>query len=709
MKLVSSFVLRILLQSNSMSNDSVSQFLSVTSPGNIQFGDTRMALLDIESGFWGIRRQIEALIGTQLAGSVIQQAGANGGASFAKSFAGQTGVSTSTAFTACINAYQTAGFGKFEILKMDWPLGRIQIRANNAFEAWMYQRHHQQTNLPVCDYTSGVFVGFINILGSRQDVVCIEHTCQARGDESCLFELLPVSQAKGQPVVGLNPEPGLGRQINLLEMLFERMPMGIAVLDCQFHIQRYNPTWGDFAERYAPPSGVPLAPGIHYFDHLPGTENTVGPLFERALLGETVRENSVRLESDGVVTFWDIVLAPLEEQDEIVGILNVAVDVTERVEAQQNLEQRVKERTRQLQTLLDVASTANSSLNLEEILTKTLDLLVGLIGASRAGVSLLDEGSGQLQASILRPGRKVDPPEMAKILQAGQAVIESGNIMYIAPDESQGFRKPVALLPIQTRGRMLGVLGLIGNKGSEFDAEQLALFKSIADQLGIAIENSHLFEQVEVSAVVAERNRLARDLHDAVTQTLFSASMIADVLPKIWDRNPEDGRLRLEELRQLTRGALSEMRTLLVELRPAALVDTDLGELIGHQVNAFIARTRISVEYERQCTYNPPPAIKEVFYRVIQEAFNNISKHAEATLVSIKVSCLPERVELHIQDNGIGFNPQQTSHSGLGLNISKERARSVDAKLEIQSQLQHGTHLRMIWHSTSQEKIDQND
>ena len=246
--------------------------------------------------------------------------------------------------------------------------------------------------------------------------------------------------------------------------------------------------------------------------------------------------------------------------------------------------------------LLDVAATANSSLNLDEMLTKTLDLLVDLIGASRAGVSLVDEETGQLKTGILRPERVVDPAEMAKMMQAGQAVIESGEMMVIEPDISKELLEPGVLLPIQIRNRNLGFLGIIGQKEGVFTQAQLTLFKSIADQLGVAIENAYLFEKAEEAAITAERNRLARDLHDAVTQTLFSASMIADVLPKIWERNPEEGQRRLEELRQLTRGALSEMRTLLVELRPAALIDTDLGDLIGHQVNAFIARTRLPVE-----------------------------------------------------------------------------------------------------------------
>jgi len=89
-----------------------------------------------------------------------------------------------------------------------------------------------------------------------------------------------------------------GWQADLLELLFERMPMGIAILDREFRIQRYNPTWGEFAARYTPSTGAPLAPGIGYFEHLPGTETAIRPLFERALTGEVVRENGFRLQSD---------------------------------------------------------------------------------------------------------------------------------------------------------------------------------------------------------------------------------------------------------------------------------------------------------------------------------------------------------------------------------------------------------------------------
>lgn len=495
-----------------------------------------------------------------------------------------------------------------------------------------------------------------------------------------------------------------GWQADLLELLFKRMPMGIAILDREFRIQRYNPTWGEFAARYTPSTGAPLAPGIGYFEHLPGTETAIRPLFERALTGEVVRENGFRLQSDETVTYWNIVLAPLIKNDETVGILNIAVDVTEQTKLQQNLERLIAERTRELQVLLDVTAAANRSLDLKETLATTLDLIVALVGASRAGVMLLDEPTGELIPYSLRPVRDVASDDLEKMLSTCRSVLDDGAALYIAPDPEEGLLEPGALIPLESRGDRLGVLVIVGSQGGVFSTAQLALFQSIADQLGVAVENARLFARSEQAAVTAERNRLARDLHDAVTQTLFSSSMIADVLPKIWERNPDEGRRRLEELRQLTRGALSEMRTLLVELRPAALADTDLGDLLEHQVNAFIARTRLQVRFERSVSYNPPVEVKEAFYRIAQEAFNNIARHAEAAQVRVRLDGEPMKMDLTIQDDGVGFDAQTLEHEGLGLGIMRERARSIGARLEVVSRPGRGTRLHLNWQAPDEEK-----
>lgn len=495
-----------------------------------------------------------------------------------------------------------------------------------------------------------------------------------------------------------------GWQADLLELLFKRMPMGIAILDREFRIQRYNPTWGEFAARYTPSTGAPLAPGIGYFEHLPGTETAIRPLFERALTGEVVRENGFRLQSDETVTYWNIVLAPLIKNDETVGILNIAVDVTEQTKLQQNLERLIAERTRELQVLLDVTAAANRSLDLKETLATTLDLIVALVGASRAGVMLLDEPTGELIPYSLRPVRDVASDDLEKMLSTCRSVLDDGAALYVAPNPEEGLLEPGALIPLESRGDRLGVLVIVGSQGGVFSTAQLALFQSIADQLGVAVENARLFAKSEQAAVAAERNRLARDLHDAVTQTLFSSSMIADVLPKIWEQNPDEGRRRLEELRQLTRGALSEMRTLLVELRPAALADTDLGDLLEHQVNAFIARTRLQVRFERSVSHNPPVEVKEAFYRIAQEAFNNIARHAEAAQVRVRLDGEPGKMDLTIQDDGVGFDAQTLEHEGLGLGIMRERARSIGARLEVVSRPGRGTRLHLNWQAPDEEK-----
>jgi len=483
----------------------------------------------------------------------------------------------------------------------------------------------------------------------------------------------------------------MNSQGNLLELLFDRMPMGIAVLDRHFRVQRYNPTWDEYSARYAPPSAAALAPGVSYFDHLPHTESVVKPLFDRVLAGETVRENSVRLDSDGIVTYWDVVLAPLLEGDEIAGILVVSIDVSERARLRQNLEERVSARTRELQMLLEVSAAANSSLDLDEMLTKTLDLLVDLVGASRAGVALIADDTGEWHSTILRPERAVDPQQMAQLLEAGRAVLDNSEMLYIAPNPAQGFREPGVLLPLQIRARKLGVLAIIGPEETTFTRDQLELFKSIADQLNIAIDNAYLFEKAEDLAVSAERNRLARELHDAVTQTLFSASLIAEVLPRIWERDHDQGLLRLAELRDLTRGALAEMRTLLLELRPATLTESSLGELLRQLAQALGGRTRLPIEMIVTGERPLPPDTQIALYRITQEALNNVIKHAAATQVMLELTMTPQAVQLVIRDDGRGFDPGGSAPHSLGLGIMHDRAEKIGAQLAVTSQIGTGT------------------
>ena len=210
-----------------------------------------------------------------------------------------------------------------------------------------------------------------------------------------------------------------------------------------------------------------------------------------------------------------------------------------------------------------------------------------------------------------------------------------------------------------------------------------------------------LAQQEMEKAAVAERQRLARDLHDAVTQTIFSASLIASVLPRLWAKDPAEGQRRLEELRQLTRGALAEMRMLLMELRPAALAEVGLVDLLRQLAEATAGRSGFPVSYsvDGQCT--APLDVQVGLYRVAQEALNNVVKHSGGSEAEIRLLCKGDSASLTISDNGSGFDPESVSPKHLGLRIMQERAEAVGAALKVVSSEGHGTKITVVWSDAS--------
>jgi PAS domain S-box-containing protein len=206
-----------------------------------------------------------------------------------------------------------------------------------------------------------------------------------------------------------------------------------------------------------------------------------------------------------------------------------------------------------------------------------------------------------------------------------------------------------------------------------------------------------LEQQMREQAAAAERNRLARDLHDAVSQTLFSASLIAEVLPNLWERDEAQGQKRLEEVRQLTRGALAEMRTLLLELRPSSLIEADLGYLLKQLGESITGRSRVPVEVSVSGHCSPRPDVKVAIYRIAQESLNNIAKHSEANRAVVTLLCESDKVALRVTDNGRGFDSGAVRQDSLGLGIMRERARQIGASLSIRSKPGKGTRIMLTW------------
>lgn len=208
-----------------------------------------------------------------------------------------------------------------------------------------------------------------------------------------------------------------------------------------------------------------------------------------------------------------------------------------------------------------------------------------------------------------------------------------------------------------------------------------------------------LAEKAAQEAVAGERARLARDLHDAVTQTLFSASLTAEVLPDLWAADPEEGRQSTEELRQLTRGALAEMRTLLLELRPTALTQSRFEDLLKQLSEAVIGRARLPVRLTVEGERKLPPEVQVVLYRIAQESLNNIVKYARATQVDIDLILSCTGLHMEIRDNGTGFDQNKIKPTSLGMRIMRERAQSIGADFEVTSRPGKGTSVGVTWNN----------
>jgi signal transduction histidine kinase len=241
----------------------------------------------------------------------------------------------------------------------------------------------------------------------------------------------------------------------------------------------------------------------------------------------------------------------------------------------------------------------------------------------------------------------------------------------------------------------------------EFEEADLSLVERMAHDLADLVEDARLLEQSQALAAAEERARLARDLHDSVTQVLFSASLVAEVLPQIWRRDPAQAMLSLDELRRLTRGAMAEMRTLLLELRPASAIKTPLGELLAQLTEAITSRSGLPFQLFIEKIPPLPDDVHTSFYRIAQEGLNNVVKHAQASLVTVYLYANHDsawsgdvwkgEVKLVIKDDGRGF-PVQDAHLGhMGLSIIRERAAAINAEISIMSQPGQGTELTLVW------------
>ena len=365
-------------------------------------------------------------------------------------------------------------------------------------------------------------------------------------------------------------------------------------------------------------------------------------------------------------------------------LLSAVRDVSRRIQREKLLSEQIEARMREQATLLAISHTLASTLELQPGLI--LDQLNEIIEYNRAGlfgleepalVSLAMRGTPELEESA--PIHiHVNTPENLAALFNGHRPIRIADIWSDNPHAKflRSFLQEEANLlvegmqswmwvPLAVKSRIIGGLGVAHERPNHFTPHHADLALSVANQAAISMINAELYGQAQTLAVMEERQRLARNLHDAVNQSLFSAGLIAEVLPRLWERDQDLARQSLEDLRQLTRGALAEMRALLAELRPSTITDSNLGDLLHLLGNALTGRTNIPVNVTVPDEIVLPAEMQIAFYRVCQEALFNVAKHTKASQVDIILRQEGAAIELHIRDDGQGFDPRTKNPRAL--------------------------------------------
>jgi len=367
-------------------------------------------------------------------------------------------------------------------------------------------------------------------------------------------------------------------------------------------------------------------------------------------------------------------------------------------------------RAEQFRVITEVSREITSILDIDQILDRVVHLIQEAFEYDHVGIATIEGDYAVYQVGAGPIWEKPDyrfKPAQLKIGSEGLTgyVAQTGQAVY-APDvrqdphfinmEDSGTLSEITV-PLKTKGQIIGVLDAQSQHLNAFDESDLVMLQSLADQAAIAIENARLYEQARHYAILEERSRIARELHDSVTQALYGITLHAEAASRQLQASHLDRtREQLDELRTTAQDALREMRLLIFELRPAILMDQGLVTALRARVEAVEQRAGIQVDFQVEGEIQLESQLQNGLYRIAQEALNNALKHARADAILVHLRAADGTITLEIQDDGIGFDPvTAVPGGGLGLDGIIERVEELGGKLELDSAPGRGTTIRV--------------
>jgi len=493
--------------------------------------------------------------------------------------------------------------------------------------------------------------------------------------------------------------------------IFDATANGLIISDLDGRIVKANPAacamYGQSPEGIV---GLLLTTFIH-----PTYHARFAMLLESVEAGEPLVMQAEALRQDGT-SFHIEIQGSSFSYDGQPHLLAVARDVTEHVRAQHLLEQRVEKRTEVLTTLLRVSQQMTSTLDFEELLERVLTEMERIIEYAAASILILEDGQLRTVCHNGPASQETAARRRLSVEQWGElwATMTKGETLIVGDTQAdtplaQTYRQVARYLggdfstvrtwmgiPLIAGGHTIGALSIEHDQPHAYTSSQAAMALAIANQAAIAMENARLYRQARRLAVMEERQRLARELHDSVSQALYSIALGTHTALALLEREgPVRAAKPLEYVLSLADAALAEMRALIFELHPDALEKEGLVAALSRHAEAILARYHLAVETVFCEEPSAPLDVKEALYRIAVESMNNAVKHAQATRISLRLRAQDGIITLEVHDDGLGFDPQGEYPGHLGLHSMRERADQIGAALEIESAPGRGTQVRV--------------
>jgi signal transduction histidine kinase len=385
----------------------------------------------------------------------------------------------------------------------------------------------------------------------------------------------------------------------------------------------------------------------------------------------------------------------------LVGELSVAIEA-------------VQARTRDLLTLFEVDRSIRAESNLERLLEAVLVRIRDRVNAKATAVYLSDDenhltlawgrdSDGNVVRAGLEHGYTVG--KLAQAVSLGRSSLLVNDLehsdMFDPEDTVLAQSKAAIGLPLLADSELVGVIVLGHDKAQVFDARELPLLGLLANQVTLAVRNAKAYLYSEELAIFDERNRIAREIHDGIAQSLAFTAMKLDLSSRLLERDPERVRSELETAKNTLREQIKEVRRSIFALRPIDLERLGFLETIRGYVKDFGEQNSIKAMLEIVGEPQLSPTNEAVMFRILQEALNNVAKHSKAKTVVVSLRIDPSGTRLIIADDGVGFDPKAltgvvSSVGGLGLAQMRERLQARGGSFEFSSSVGAGTRVMAL-------------